>query len=110
MAPHIYHNTFSNGIKIWPIRTIDNHFCAGWDNFWINKTLCPGYRIVFVVEKKWIFHIIVLDENLDKVHHDLPQTFDQFSAANIDSGKNNKLTATFTNKQLYIIQIYSLLN
>lgn len=92
----------TDGIKIWPIRTVDNHFCAGWDDFWIDKTLQQGYRIIFGAEKKWIFHIVVLDENLHKVNHTSSQTSDQLNTPNIDCGKKNKLTTTFNNTKLYI--------
>lgn len=59
-----------NGMKLWPVRATNNQLYDGWSTFWQEHDLQTGFRVIFGAEKKWIFYIIVLDENFNRVYYD----------------------------------------
>lgn len=63
----LVYTLLKNGSKVWPVHVVNHRFRDNWSNFLKDQGVKPGYNIVFGCHKQWIFDVIILNKELDRV-------------------------------------------
>ncbi|XP_058217299.1 uncharacterized protein LOC131328367 [Rhododendron vialii] len=52
-----------HGSKAWPIQVVDTVMRNGWHEFRTTHGIASNYKLILMCERKWVFNVIILDEN-----------------------------------------------
>lgn len=65
-----------SGWRVFPVRVVNNKIDKGGIEFWAAHELQSKYTLLFGAERKWVFDVVILDEQYKRV---------QYSWASVDN-------------------------
>lgn len=70
MESGYYWVLLKSGWRVFPIHVVHNKVVKGWVEFWFAHKLRSKFRLLFGAERKWVFDVVILDEEYNRIDYD----------------------------------------